>query len=104
MLLRLPLILLVLLLSIVGCEQPGEGSDNSSTSEAPPPAEAPPIAPNDNMVNGNAEGGSDAIEATPDAGTDANTAGTPGEEAGSNNEGGEEETNEPEAPKEETPN
>ena len=92
MLLRLPLILLVLLLSIVGCEQPGEGSDNSSTSEAPPPAEAPPIAP------------SDAIEATPDAGTDANTAGTPGEEAGSNNEGGEEETNEPEAPKEETPN
>jgi hypothetical protein len=88
MLLRLPLVLFILLLSIVGCEQQDKETDTISS----PPAEPTVVSPANTMK-----------EATPSE-KDANKTEAGTEEKSTDEPTGDTETTEPESNKEETTN
>jgi hypothetical protein len=104
MLLRLPLILLVLLLSIVGCEQQGEEINTNNDGATPPTNEPTTAAPDSNTENTEAAVETADPGATPPS-TEEEESANPndgeGEEDGTGSEGV---PSESEAPKEETPN
>jgi hypothetical protein len=109
MLLRLPSILFVLLLSIVGCEKQQQGEETNMNQEAPPSTEPTVITPaGSNTDNTGGDGTTTEPDATspPAEGESANSPNKEGENGADNDEGGEEKSSESESSsdsEEETP-